>query len=131
MAKVMGIGGVFLLCANMELTKDWYTAVLGLEPDDFGGFHFMHDESAEAFGQGARTIFAPFAADTDYFEPSRLPFMLNLMVDDLDGVLARVTAAGVRQVQTRQDYPYGRFAWIMDPDGRKLELWEPPRATQG
>jgi predicted enzyme related to lactoylglutathione lyase len=53
--------------------------------------------------------------------------MLNLMVDDLDGVLARVAEAGVEEVQERQDYDYGRFAWIMDPDGRKLELWEPPR----
>jgi predicted enzyme related to lactoylglutathione lyase len=66
---------------------------------------------------------------TDYFEPSGLPFMLNLMVDDLDGVLARVAEAGVEEVQERQDYEYGRFAWIMDPDGRKLELWEPPGAA--
>jgi predicted enzyme related to lactoylglutathione lyase len=54
--------------------------------------------------------------------------MLNLMVDDLDGVLARAAAEGVEEVQPRQDYEYGRFGWIMDPDGRKLELWEPPRS---
>ena len=126
MAKVIGLGGVFLHCADVEATKDWYSRVLGMEPNDFGGFHFMHGESAAAFGDGARTIYGIFAADTDYFEPSTLPFMLNLMVDDLDGVLARAADAGVDQVQDRQDYEYGRFAWIMDPDGRKLELWQPP-----
>ena len=64
MAKVMGIGGVFPRCADMEATRNWYVAVLGLEPDDFGSFHLMHDESAASSGQGARTIFAPYAADT-------------------------------------------------------------------
>jgi predicted enzyme related to lactoylglutathione lyase len=129
MAKVIGLGGVFLHCADVEATKAWYARVLGMEPNDFGGFHFMHGDSAAAFGDGARTIYGIFGADTDYFEPSHLPFMLNLMVDDLDGILARVAAEGVEEVQERQDYDYGRFAWIMDPDGRKLELWEPPRAA--
>lgn len=126
MAKVIGIGGVFLHCADVEATKDWYARVLGMEPNDMGGFHFMHGESAEAFGEGARTIYGIFPAGSDYFEPSTLPFMLNLMVDDLDGVLARAAEAGVEEVQDRQDYEYGRFAWVMDPDGRKLELWQPP-----
>jgi UDP-N-acetylmuramoylalanine--D-glutamate ligase len=127
MARVIGIGGVFLHCVDVDATRDWYARVLGMEPNDFGGFHFMHGDSAAAFGDGARTIYGIFAAGTDYFEPSHLPFMLNLMVDDLDGVLARVAEAGVEEVQERQDLDYGRFAWIMDPDGRKLELWEPPR----
>jgi len=126
MAKVIGIGGVFLHCRDAEATKTWYARVLGLEPDDTGGFHFLHGDSDASFGEGARTIFATFPADTDYFAPSALPFMLNLMVDDLDGVLARAAGEGVEQVQPRQDYEYGRFAWVMDPDGRKLELWEPP-----
>jgi predicted enzyme related to lactoylglutathione lyase len=131
MAKVIGLGGVFLHCADVEVTRDWYARVLGMEPNDFGGFHFMHGESAASFGDGARTIYGIFPAESDYFEPSGLSFMLNLMVDDLDGVLARVAEAGVEQVQTRQDFEYGRFAWIMDPDGRKLELWEPPGTPPG
>lgn len=130
MARVIGIGGVFLQCADVEATKAWYARVLGMEPNDFGGFHFMHGDSARAFGDGARTIFGLFGRDMDYFEPSTLPFMLNLMVDDLDGILDRVRAEGVEQVQQRQDYEYGRFAWVMDPDGRKLELWEPPGASE-
>jgi catechol 2,3-dioxygenase-like lactoylglutathione lyase family enzyme len=127
MAKVVGLGGLFLECRDVEATRDWYARVLGMEPDEHGGIAFRHEESAAAFGDGARTIFGPFAAGSGYFAPSDLPFMLNLIVDDLDGILARAAEAGVEQVQPREDYEYGRFAWIMDPDGRKVELWEPPR----
>jgi predicted enzyme related to lactoylglutathione lyase len=129
MAKVIGIGGVFLHCADVEATRAWYARVLGLEPTDFGGFTFLHKQSADRFEEGAQTIFGIFAADSDYFAPSTLPFMLNLMVDDLDGVLSRVAAEGVEEVQAREEFEYGRFAWIMDPDGRKLELWQPPRGA--
>lgn len=131
MARVIGIGGVFLHCRDAAATQAWYARVLGLSPNDYGGFHFMHGESAAAFGQAARTIVTMFGRDTDYFEPSTQPFMLNLMVDDLDGILARARAQGVVEVQARQDYDYGRFAWVMDPDGRKLELWEPPGGKAG
>jgi catechol 2,3-dioxygenase-like lactoylglutathione lyase family enzyme len=127
MARVLGIGGVFLSCPDAEATKAWYARVLGLEVNEHGGFHFQHGESASAFGDGARTIFAPFGS-ADYFAPSTLPFMLNLIVDDLDAILARAAAEGVEEVQSREAHDYGRFGWIMDPDGRKPELWEPPRA---
>ncbi|MEM9754478.1 MAG: VOC family protein [Pseudomonadota bacterium] len=126
MAKVLGVGGVFFKCADVAATKDWYERVLGMKAEDYGGFHFHHSESSGVHGPGAMTIFSGFEAKTDYFKPSELPFMINLMVDDLDAVLAQAEAAGVAQIQDRQDYDYGRFAWIMDPDGRKLELWQPP-----
>ena len=114
MADVIGVGGVFLHCADPDATKSWYARVLG------------HRESAKQFPEGARTIFAPFAADSDYFKPSTLPFMLNLMVDDLDGMLARAKAEGVEELQPRENLEYGQFGWILDPDGRKIELWQPP-----
>jgi catechol 2,3-dioxygenase-like lactoylglutathione lyase family enzyme len=117
MAKVIGIGGVFLHCADVEATKDWYARVLGMEPNDFGGFHFMHGESAAGLREGARTIYGIFAAETDYFAPSTLPFMLNLMVDDLDGVLARVAEAGVEEVQERQDSNTGASPGSWTPTG--------------
>ncbi|MBF9031867.1 VOC family protein [Rhodobacterales bacterium HKCCE3408] len=126
MAKVLGIGGVFLKCADPAATRTWYERVLGMKAEDYGGFHFHHAESAAIHGPGAMTIFSGFEARTDYFDPSELPFMLNLMVDDLDAILAHAEAAGVSQVQPREDLEYGCFAWIMDPDGRKLELWQPP-----
>lgn len=126
MGKVIGVGGVFLACENTAVTKDWYVRVLGLEPQDFGGFAFIHADSAQAFPEGARTIFAPFEAGSDYFAPSKQPFMVNLIVDDLDAVLAQCEAEGVMELQPSESHEYGRFAWVMDPDGRKIELWQPP-----
>lgn len=125
MGKVIGLGGVFLSCADPEATKAWYVRVLGLEVNEYGGFAFRHADSARAFPEGARTIFAPFGEASGYFAPSTLPFMLNLIVDNLDAVLARVEAEGVAQVQPAESHDYGRFAWVMDPDGRKIELWQP------
>jgi predicted enzyme related to lactoylglutathione lyase len=125
MAKILGVGGIFMTCADAAATRDWYGRVLGIEPDEYGGFSFLHSGSAAAFPAGARTIFGTFDTGTDYFAPSSLPFMINLIVDDLDGMLDRVAREGVAQVQPMQSFDYGRFAWIMDPDGRKIELWEP------
>lgn len=128
MAKVIGLGGLFLACRDPAATLAWYGRVLGLEAGGHGSFEFVHATSAAVFGDAARTVFAAFDAGTGYFAPSGLPFMLNLMVDDLDGILARAAAEGVAEVQPREAYDYGRFGWIMDPDGRKVELWEPVKA---
>ncbi|MEM9319215.1 MAG: VOC family protein [Pseudomonadota bacterium] len=126
MGKVLGVGGVFFKCADSKATGEWYSRVLGMNAEDYGGFHFHHSESSAAKGAGAMTIFSGFPADTTYFEPSATPVMINLMVDDLDAVLAIAAAAGVAPVQPGEDSEYGRFAWLMDPDGRKIELWQPP-----
>jgi predicted enzyme related to lactoylglutathione lyase len=128
MGKVVGIGGFFWKCADPAATRAWYERVLGMEAESYGGFHLHHAESAARHGAQAMTVFTPFAAETTYFAPSAAPFMVNLMVDDLDAVLERVAEAGVEQVQPREDNEYGGFAWIVDPDGRKLELWQPPAA---
>lgn len=125
MAAVIGIGGIFLKCSDPAATSAWYERVLGLSQAAYGGFEFSHAASAARFPEGARTVFAPFGADSGYFAPSDLPFMLNLIVDDLDAVLERAAAEGARPVQPNEDHDYGRFAWIVDPDGRKVELWQP------
>ena len=125
MTRVMGLGGLFLKCRDVEATKAWYQRVLGLELNAYGGFDFTHKDAADAFGGAAKTIFAQFSAESDYFGPSELPFMFNLMVDDMDGMIARLEAEGVEQLQPSESYSYGRFAWLMDPDGRKIELWQP------
>lgn len=127
MGKVIGVGGIFFACQDTSVTGEWYVRVLGLEPEDFGGFAFIHSDSAKAFPEGARTIFAPFEAGSDYFAPSTQPFMVNLIVDDLDAVLSQCEAEGVVEVKPAEAHEYGRFAWIMDPDGRKIELWQPPK----
>ncbi len=125
MSNVIGVGGVFFLCKDPDATKAWYKDVLGLEESEYGGFAFSHEKSGGQFPKGAMTIFAPFKADSDYFKPSDQSMMFNLMVDDLDAVLARIKTAGVELTQPPEDYDYGKFAWVMDPDGRKVELWQP------
>lgn len=124
MARVIGVGGIFFLCKDAQATTAWYQEVLGIEAKEFG-IAFSHAESAAAFPQGAMTIFAPFKSGSDYFKPSDHDVMFNLMVDDLEGVLAIAEAAGVMPVQPSEHHDYGSFAWLMDPDGRKIELWQP------
>jgi predicted enzyme related to lactoylglutathione lyase len=123
MPKVLGVGGVFFKSKDPAAMGEWYARVLGLESHDWGGVVF--DPAVAARHAGAGTVFSPFKADTDYFEPSEKEFMINLMVDDLDGVLARCAEHGVHPVKTFPEEPNGRFAHIMDPEGRKIELWEP------
>ena len=117
MAKVLGLGGVFFKVQDPEGVRAWYAKVLGIEFDAYGGTHFKHPDKGV-------TVLTPFKADTDYFKPSTAPFMINLIVDDLDGVLAHAKAAGVEPLG-RQDADYGNFAWLLDPAGVKLELWQP------
>jgi predicted enzyme related to lactoylglutathione lyase len=117
MAKVIGVGGVFVKAADSAAWRAWYRDVLGIAFEDFGGAVFKHP------AVGATTL-ASFAPDTDYFAPSAQPFMINLIVEDLDGVVAAARAAGVEPVG-RQDEDYGRFAWLIDPAGVKAEPWEP------
>ena len=124
MSNIIGLGGVFFLSEDPDATKAWYRDVLGVEDQGFG-FAFSHAKSAEKFPKGAMSIFSPFKADSDYFSPSSETVMFNLMVDDLDAVLKRIADAGVEQTQPAETHEYGRFAWVMDPDGRKVELWEP------
>lgn len=117
MAKVLGLGGIFFKAADPGAVRDWYARVLGFEVHDWGGVVFDHPEVG-------KTNWSPFAADTRYFEPSAAGFMVNFIVDDMDGVLARALAEGVEPTG-RQDEEMGRFAWLMDPAGVKIELWQP------
>ncbi|WP_321488700.1 VOC family protein [uncultured Hyphomonas sp.] len=125
MAKVIGVGGVFFHCADVEATRAWYKRVLGLEIDEYGGSSFVHADSVAQFPQGARTIWAPFKSGSDYFKPSNADFMINLMIDDFEGMLERLKAEGVTMEGEPMIESYGKFAWVMDPDGRKIELWQP------
>lgn len=123
MAKVLGVGGVFFKSRDEAALRDWYGRVLGLSFEDWGGVIFTPQLAASH--PGAATVFSSFKADTDYFEPSTKEFMINLMVDDMDGILARCAQHGVMPLLRLDDEPNGRFAHILDPEGRKLELWEP------
>ncbi len=122
MARVLGVGGVFFKSSDPGALAGWYRDVLGLDMQDWGGA-FITPEGMAAH-PGAGTVFSPFPADTTYFAPSTRDFMVNLAVDDLDGVLARCAEHGV-QPTVVSDEPNGRFAHIVDPDGTKIELWQP------
>lgn len=122
MAKVLGLGGVFFKAADPAAVGAWYARVLGFEISDWGGAMFEHPKVGG-------TNWSPFAADTDYFAPSAAPFMINLIVDDLDGVLAKAAAEGVEPTGRQDDEAMGCFAWLIDPAGVKIELWEPPKTS--
>ena len=116
MAKVTGLGGIFYKVADPAATQAWYRDNLGVG-GDFGAM-FAFKEDSEGFA-----LLSPFKAETDYFAPSAAPFMINLRVDDLDGLIADLAVKGI-SILGRQDEDYGRFAWILDPDGIKIELFQ-------
>jgi predicted enzyme related to lactoylglutathione lyase len=126
MKRVTGIGGIFFKAENPKKLYEWYDKHLGIKGDPNTGamLHWREDENPERRGM---TVWSIFGKDTKYFEPSRAPFMLNYRVDDLDGLLAALKAEGVAIDPKREDHEYGRFAWITDPEGNKIELWEPPK----
>ncbi len=133
MAKVIGIGGLMFKSPDPKGLAAWYDRVLGMTPASWGGVWFPAEDTAA--WPGAGTVFNAMKADTDYFAPSERDFMVNLMVDDLDAMLARCAEHGVTPVKLFPDEANGRFAHIMDPDGRKIELWQPKpmpaAATEG
>jgi len=122
MASVLGIGGVFFKSKDPGALSNWYRDVLGLDVQEWGGVVFMPE--AMAAHPGAGTVLSPFRADTTYFAPSTKDFMVNLAVDHLDGILASCAEHGV-EVNGLPDEPNGRFAHILDPEGTKIELWQP------
>jgi predicted enzyme related to lactoylglutathione lyase len=121
--KVLGLGGLFFKSADPQAMQAWYSRVLGLAFESWGGIAFT--PAAAAAHPGSATVFSAFAADSDYFAPSTHEYMFNLMVDDLDGILARCAQQGVAPLASILDEANGSFAHIIDPEGRKIELWQP------
>jgi predicted enzyme related to lactoylglutathione lyase len=123
MARVVGLGGVFFKAEQPEVLLAWYSKWLGMEVEH-GSVALQRD----SMPSGSISVWSPFARDTDYFEPSQQSFMINLMVDDLDGALSQVVEGGAALAGDVQEYDYGRFGWFIDPEGNKVELWQPPAA---
>ena len=121
---VTGIGGVFFKVQDPQRFRAWYREHLGIDAGPNGGT-FLWWEHANPDVEG-RTVWSAFPATTTYFGPGPQAYMINYRVTDLRGLLARLTAAGVQQADTLEEYPYGRFAWIVDLEGNRVELWEPP-----
>jgi len=123
MARVTGVGGVFLRTADPKATAKWYAENLGIKLSDFNGASFeWKDEVPEGTGM---TAWSAFPQDTSYFGDGGQAFMVNYRVDDLDALLEKLAAAGVWVDPKREEYVYGKFAWIKDCDGHRVELWEP------
>ncbi len=121
MARVVGVGGVFFKSEDPDKLYQWYAEHLGINKTDDPGVSFMTgDLPADGF-----VVWSAFQADTKYFDPAKKQYMFNLIVDDLDGALQQVQAGGAELVGDVEAYDFGRFGWFMDPDGNKVELWEP------
>ena len=120
MAKVTGIGGVFFKAENPKALQDWYVRHLGMEPDDAGYMVIWWGD-----GDRGSTVWAPFPSDTDYMGPVANRWMINYRVDDLDGLLEKLRAAEVRVEDDVTEDENGRFGWCWDPEGNKVELWQP------
>jgi predicted enzyme related to lactoylglutathione lyase len=126
-ARVVGVGGIFFKARDPERLRAWYREHLGLDIGDWGGATF---ESASRSPAGRQTslVWSLFPADSRYFDPSPSPFMINYRVDDLDAVLAALRAEGCAVDPKVDASEFGRFGWVMDPEGNRIELWEPPAA---
>lgn len=120
MAKAVGIGGIFLKARDPKALAQWYQTQFGI-PDQGGGSIGFDGPASTGM-----TVFAHFPMDTQYFGEGVQSAMVNFRVDDLDALLAQLAEAGVRIDPKRDDAPYGKFAWIWDPEGNRVELWQPP-----
>jgi predicted enzyme related to lactoylglutathione lyase len=130
MKHITGIGGIFFKASDPEKLGAWYKEHLGLEVEEYGGVTFRDAgaTTGPAPRRQAYTVWSPFAADTDYFAPSDKPFMINFRVADLDALLAKLRAEGVTVDERSEKSEFGYFGWAMDPEGNRIELWEPPLA---
>jgi catechol 2,3-dioxygenase-like lactoylglutathione lyase family enzyme len=120
MARITAIGGIFFKSADPKALIQWYRDTLGLNVEDWGGAMV----GTEGGGPGY-AVWTPFKKDTDHFKPSSREFMINFAVDDLDAFVARLEAKGIKVNDRQQMDGMGKFAWILDPDGTKIELWQP------
>lgn len=123
MKKVTGIGGVFFKCKDPEKIKDWYNKHLGLQTDAYGtNFVWRHADNPSVQGS---TQWSPFSETTKYFQPSEKEFMINYRVENLEALVEELTKEGVTVLDEIQSFDYGKFVHILDPEGNKIELWEP------
>ena len=119
--RVIGIGGIFFKTKDPDKIKDWYKNHLGLNTDNYGCTFWWKDEN----GNKCSTQWSPFKDDTKYFSPSEKDFMFNYRVENLEELLKVLKEEGVTIVGEMETYDYGKFGWILDPEGNKIELWEP------
>ena len=121
--RILGIGGIFFKSPDHTRLRDWYKENLGIDHGSHGKmFQWRLPDNPDVEHM---TIWSIFPASSTYLDPSPAPYMINYIVDDMDAYLAKLTAKGVRIDPKREDHDYGRFAWVYDADGNKIELWQP------
>jgi len=125
MARVTGIGGVFFKARDDKALREWYRTHLGLDVSPWGGVTFLWRDG-EASGREGSTVWTIFPASSDYFGPDDKPFMINYRVDDLALVLRELRAEGCDVEEKIDESEFGKFGWVRDPEGNRVELWEPP-----
>lgn len=124
MRRVTGIGGIFFKSPDPKALGDWYRRHLGLALEDWGGVAFRWADDNPS-GNGT-TIWSPFADDSGYFAPSTARFMVNFRVADLRALVDILRAEGCAVDDRVDESEFGIFGWVMDPDGNRIELWQPP-----
>jgi predicted enzyme related to lactoylglutathione lyase len=125
MQRVTGIGGVFFKSKDPKRLGEWYRTHLGMNVEPWGGVAFRWVSDDNPTGTGT-TIWNPFDETTSYFAPSEAPFMINFRVADLDALLAQLRSEGCEVDAKVEESEYGKFGWVMDPEGHRIELWQPP-----
>lgn len=124
MKRVTGIGGIFFQARDPKALQAWYRTHLGIDVQDWGGTALMWSEDPNA--TKGMTIWSVGSAGGDQFAPSKAPFMINYRVHDLHALLDALRAEGCNVLDKTDDSEYGKFGWVIDPEGNKVELWQPP-----
>jgi predicted enzyme related to lactoylglutathione lyase len=125
MNRVTGIGGIFFKAKDAKVLQAWYKRHLGIDVQDWGGTAFLWAD-ADGKPAGGSTIWSIFSAAGDTFAPSAAPFMVNYRVADLSALLTALREEGCNVLDKFDDSEFGKFGWVIDPEGNKVELWEPP-----
>jgi len=125
MKRVTGIGGIFIKSSDPRRLREWYRKHLGIDFEEWGGYAFRWKSDDNVTGVGT-TVWTIFDGASNYFAPSTAPFMVNYRVADLRALVETLRAEGCQVLDKIDESEYGKFGWVVDPDGNKVELWEPP-----
>lgn len=121
MARVVGVGGIFFKARDPVALRAWYQTHLGIDVQSWGGTSFPWGKAEDG-----QTVWSVFDASSTHFSPSTAPFMVNYIVDDLAALLDALRTAGCAVDDKTESSEYGSFGWVMDPEGNRVELWQPP-----
>ena len=124
MAKLLGLGGIFIRCRDIDAYRAWWRDHMGAQLTDWGTLEWEHS----AQNLPSRTMLSPFADDTKYFAPSEKRLMINLRTDDVRAMIDKARAGGAEIVGDIDDTEFGIFGWFIDPEGYKIELWQEPES---